>query len=524
MSALAAAQAEVAQLRALLAAKDDALAAQQEQLARNYQALRAKESELEQLRAQIAWLRKQVFGAGKSEQLDRRQLELALQGLEARLAEAEQAAASEPAPKTKSPQRPTRPSRQERYGNLPIEETVTIEPEEVQAEPEAFERIGEEMTFEVVVEPPRFFRRQIVRPRYRRKGHRDAPPVLAPAPRRVVEGIASIELLVHVVLSKYADHLPLYRQGRMYEREGVQIPTQNLMRWVEVVADWLKPIYAHMGSELKAGDYIQADETPIKYLDRDIKKGKAQQGQLVGFSRPGGNVVFTWHTSRSKEAITEFLPGFAGHLQTDGYAVWSSYARDHDEIIAVSCLAHIRREFHRALEHSPRRAALVLRLIGELYGIERTARQKGFSPKLTAVLRQSQARPLYHRLQKIFAILHEKELPSSPLRKACQYALGQWPALASYLDHGHLHIDNNAMERAIRPSAIGKKNYLFVGHPKAGDRPAILYSLLVSCERFGHNPREYLTDVLRRLCQEPDRLHPRAPHALTPAGWKPPGQ
>jgi hypothetical protein len=307
----------------------------------------------------------------------------------------------------------------------------------------------------------------------------------------------------------------------MYGRKGVQIPTQNLMRWVEVVADWLKPIYAHMGAELKAGDYIQADETPIKYLDPDIKKGKAQQGQLVGFSRPGGNVVFTWHTSRSKEAITTFLPGFSGHLQTDGYAVWSSYARDHDEIIAVSCLAHIRRKFHQALESSPRRAALVLRLIGQLYGIERRVREKGFSPKLTAVLRQSEARPLYQRLGKVISILHQKELPSSPLRKACQYALGQWPNLAPYLEHGHLHIDNNAMERAIRPSAIGKKNYLFVGHPKAGDRPAILYSLLASCERFGHNPREYLTDVLRRLCEEPDRLHPRDPQAFTPAGWKP---
>lgn len=517
MSALAAAQAELAQLRALLAAKE-------QQLSRQEEVLRAREGELEQLRAQIAWLRKQVFGTGRSERVDHRQLELTLRGLEARLAEAEQAAREAARPRKKPAKRGPRPGRQERYGNLPVEQTVTIEPDEVKADPDAFERIGEEETFEVVVEPPRFFRRQIVRPRYRRKDRREAPPVVAPAPPRVVEGIASIELLVHVVLSKYCDHLPLSRQGRMYEREGVQIPPQNLMRWVEVVADWLKPIYAFMGAELKAGDYIQADETPIKYLDPDLQKGKAQHGQLVGYSRPRGNVVFTWHLSRSKEAITRFLSGFAGYLQTDGYVAWASYADEHAEITAVSCLAHIRREFHRALEHSPRRTALVLRLIGGLYAIERQARERGYSAKLTAVLRQNEARPLYERLQKVIGVLHEKELPSSPLRKACQYALGQWPRLAPYLENGHLQIDNNAMERAIRPSAIGKKNYLFVGHPKAGDRPAILYSLLVSCERFGHNPRVYLTDVLRRLCQEPDRFHPRNPHTLTPAGWQPPSQ
>jgi len=298
MTKLAAAQAEILELRARLAAREEAL--------------RSHEDELVQLRAQIAWLKKQLFGS-KSERLDRRQLELMLEGLEERAARLE-AAAPAVGPARAAPQ--PRLPREERYGHLPVLEEVVHEPAEVLAEPEAYERIGEERTFEVVYEPGRFYRRAIIRPKYRRKADRQVAPLVVPAPARVVEGIASIELLVQLVLSKYLDHQPLYRQCRIYQREGVSFARPSLVRWVETVADWLKPIYHYMGKELKAGGYIQADETPIHYLDADVQKGKARQGYLVPFSRPGGDVVFTWALSRSEKAITPFLTGFKGLLQT----------------------------------------------------------------------------------------------------------------------------------------------------------------------------------------------------------------
>lgn len=480
----------------------------------------ANEAVIEQLQRQIAWLRKQIFGS-KSERVDQRQLELMLQGLEDQVNELKQPEPPAVALPAKRAARTPQRGRDERYSHLPVRETVVIEPPEVQGAPEAFERIGEEETFEIDVDPPKFFRRRLLRPKYRRKADREAAPVVAPAPSRPVEGLASIGLLVHVILSKYCDHLPLYRQSRMYERYGVQISRQNMMRWVETVADWLKPIYHHMCRDLLEGGYIQADETPIKYLDADLKARKAQQGYLCGYSRPGGNVVFTWRTSRSTESLTSWLSGYKGILQCDAYAAYLSYARQCEAITVAGCMAHVRRKFHDVKDEHPRYVALILRLIGNLYECERQCRAAALPPKLVWVRRQSHARELFGRLHRVIRHIAGKTLPASGLGKACGYALNQWEHLGHYLDHGQVQIDNNLMENAIRPSAIGKKNWMFIGHPSAGERSAIIYSLLGSCQRFGHNPSEYLKDVLTRLAEQPDRFHPREPAALAPRHWKP---
>lgn len=481
--------------------------------------LAAREAQIEQLERQIAWLRKQIFGS-RSERVDPHQLELLLQGLEDQVNELKQPPPSAPSEPKRTARKP-RPGRDERYSHLPVRETVVIEPPEVQEDPDAYERIGEEETFEIDVDPPKFFRRRLLRPKYRRKADREAAPVVAPAPQRPVEGLASIGLLVHIILSKYCDHLPLFRQSRMYERYGVQISRQNMMRWVETVADWLKPIYHHIGRDLLEGGYIQADETPIKYLDADLKARKAQQGYLCGYSRPGGDVVFTWRTSRSTESLTSFLGGFTGILQCDAYAAYLSHARSRETVTVMGCMAHVRRKFHEALQEHPRYVALILRLIGHLYDCERHCREQALSPKLVEVRRQSHARPSFERLHRVIRHIADKILPASGLSKACRYALNQWEHLEPYLDHGQVQIDNNLMENAIRPSAIGKKNWMFIGHPSAGERSAIIYSLLGSCQRFGHNPGEYLKDVLTRLAEEPDRFHPRDLAALTPRHWKP---
>jgi transposase len=495
--------------------------AQSEVLRRRNEALSHREEELEQLRRQIAWLRQKLFGSGQSERLDRAQLQLMLEGLEAQAATL-QGEAPEPAPKAPKARRVPRTSREDQYGHLPIEEEMIIDPEEVQADPEAFEQIGEERTFEVVRVPGRFYRRAIVRRKFRRVDQREAPPLLAPAPTRVVEGIASIELLVELILSKYLDHLPLYRQSRIYQRDGVQLARPSMARWDEVVTDWLKPLYHYMGHRLKEGGYIQADETPIRYLDPDVKKGKAQKGYLVPFSRPGGDVVFTWSLSRSEKAITAFLDGYTGLLQTDAYIGWLNYAAAHPQITLLGCMAHARRRFHQALGAQDSASAHILRSIGELYQLEAQWREAALTPSERREERQSQALPRLQELKKRILSARADTLPKSALGEACQYALNHWPLLTAYCEHGEAEIDNNLVENAIRPSAIGRKNWLFIGHPAAGERPAILYSLLISCQRHGHDPRTYLRDVLRQLCLEPDRHDPRNLDVLTPEGWQPP--
>jgi len=473
-----------------------------------------KESRIAQLEAQIAWLRRQMFAGGKSEKIDPAQLELMLKGLQ------EQKTALRQEKETITYERNKhagRKSREETYENLPILEEKIIEPEEVKADPDAYERIGAEETFEVKVDPPKFYRCKIIRPKYRNKKDKSQPPVVAPAPARVVEGLPSNELLIYIVMGKYLDHLPLYRQRAIYKRYGFTVPRQNLVRWVEKVAQWLKPIYHHIGKELLSGDYIQADETPIKYCDPDYGEKKTRQGYLCGYSRPGGNVYYRWSPSRSHQNVTAFLDGYEGLLQSDAYEAYIQFAARNEGVTLVGCMAHARRKFYDAREQHPRESALVLKLMARLYQVETHIRENQLTADSTRAYRQQYARNTHRRLRRVLEILRQRALPRSELGKACNYALSNWTYLSRYLDYGQVDIDNNAMENAIRPTAIGKKNWLFVGHPNAGDRPAILYSILFSCQRLKIDIKEYLLDILStdtRILDE-DQLA-----ALTPARWK----
>jgi len=245
------------------------------------------------------------------------------------------------------------------------------------------------------------------------------------------------------------------------------------------------------------GSYLQADETPIRYLDPDVK-GKSRQGWLWTYSRPGGDVLFEWRTSRSREGPREFLAKFHGQLQTDGYAVYESLARERDDLVLVGCWAHGRRGFHEALSEN-KLAAWFLRQIGLLYAVEGKLRQQKAGPRLRAAVRTWQSRPVLGRLRRAMEVVRARTLPQGLLGQAIDYALSRWDALTRYVDDGALEIDNNLIENAIRPSALGKKNWLFIGHPTAGERSAVIYTLLGSCRRHKINPFEYLKDLFTRL-------------------------
>lgn len=301
--------------------------------------LNAALGEVAALKAQVAWFRQQMFVGGKSETLDRAQVLMKLEGL----------SVATPAAKvetvTYQRRKPTgekRPVPAETFAHLPVKEQIVIEPAEVEAEPQAFEQIGEERTFEVDVVPPQFFRREFIRPKFQRKADKSQAPVVAPAPERPVSGgYASAGLLAWVILAKYVDHQPLFRQEKMAERWGVRLPRQSMVDWVRIGSEWLEPIYQLMLAGLLKGNYLQADETPIRCNDPDEPRGGTTQGYLWVVSRPGGDVVFDWRVSRRHGELPSLLgDNFKGLLQSDAYGAYAAYAEAHEGVEWIMCWAH----------------------------------------------------------------------------------------------------------------------------------------------------------------------------------------
>ena len=322
-------------------------------------------AELAAIKAENAWLKRQLFGPGKSEKLDRLQTSLPL---------------AEPTPAPITPkvetityQRVTAPKEKrpvpaEVFKNVPVKETIVIEPDEVKADPAAFERIGEERTFEIDIIGPQIFKREIVRPKYRHKTDRQLPPVVAPAlARPVAGGYASAGLLAWIALSKYVDHQPLYRLEKQSARWGAELPRQTMADWIRITAEWLEPVYRQMLKRVLSGGYIQADETPIRCNDPDEKRGGTTEGWLWVISRPGEDVVFDWRLSRRHGELTSLIDGYKGILQSDGYGAYEAYARDHPEVTWVACWAHARRKFFEAEREWPKAVRLILLIIGWLY-------------------------------------------------------------------------------------------------------------------------------------------------------------
>ena len=484
-----------------------------EELHRENELLRG---EITVLRAQIDWLRKQVFGGRKSERLEEAQMTLTLGELERR---AEKMSQKETVSYERAACR-ARSTPAETFASLPVTEVVEIIPEEVRAHPEAYERIGEERTFEVDIVQPRLVKREIVRPKYRLRADKSVAPLLAPAPARaVVGGYASAGLLAFIALSKYVDHLPLYRLEQMSPRWGAPISRQTMCDWIEVVAEWLAPIYRRMLTNLRQGGYLQADETPIRCHDPDEKRGATSQGWLWVIGRPGGDVVFDWRLSRRHGELNALLADYKGILQSDGYEAYPNYAENHEGVVWVGCWAHARRKFNEAQGEAPKACRVVLRLIARMYRLERQWDEAGITDgPQRAKLRKDGFRRTLCWIERIAKAQRAQARPRSLLGGACDYLLGHWEPLTAHLSHGETRLDNNLIENAIRPSAIGKKNWLFIGHPDAGQRSAIIYSVVVSCQRHGKDPLAYLRDVLTRL---PALTNRHDLDALTPVNWKP---
>jgi hypothetical protein len=256
-------------------------------------------------------------------------------------------------------------------------------------------------------------------------------------------------LLAQILVSKYEYHQPLYRQEKMFRHQfGVDLSRKTMGCWVEQAAELLKPVYRSIREELLRGNYLQADETPIRYLDPDVK-GKSQQGYLWTYSRPGGDVLFEWRVSRSREGPAEFLKNFRGKLQTDGYGAYESLAKARGDLILIGCWAHARRGFHEALAES-KLAAWFVRQIGLLYAVEKKLRGQKAGPALRQAMRVWQSQPVLDRLRRAMELARRKTLPQGLLGQAIDYTLKRWSALTQFVEDGTLEIDNNLIENVTQ--------------------------------------------------------------------------
>jgi transposase len=391
--------------------------------------------------------------------------------------------------------------------NCPIIERE-ITPAEVLAQPKAYRKIREQQTELLHITPALFSKLVIKRAVYvpidkDPTEPRESIPLIAPLPTLQEDSHLSASVLAYIISSKYADHLPYYRQEQIYQsRHGISLPRQTMCRWARMAFEvWLPGILQAIQDAVLSSDVLHIDETPVKYLCPGNTTTK--QGYLWVLHAPSIGTHFHWSTSRGASVLAALLPNqWNGHIICDGYGVYEKLRNDRPEKIKlVACLAHVRRKFREARDQDPGYVEEVLAKLQQIYDVEaRLARNKASRQEVLS-LRQSESRPIYQYLQKRFehSIQTQRYLPQSRLGRAHRYTLDQWADLLPVLEHGHLPVDNNPVERAIRPTAVGKKNYLFFGPGECGQVSAGYYSLIGTAKMHGLDPFKYLEELFEAL-------------------------
>ena len=485
------------------------------QLDAKHQAITSLEQRIADLQLQIAVLRRARFGR-RSEKLDQQlsQLELMLEELHSTHADV---AADKPArPAAKRPVRKPLPD------HLP-RETQTLAPE-TDACPTCgghLKPLGEDVSEILEYVPASFKVIRIVRPKCACSTCDAIVQTEAPS-RPIARGLAGPGLLAHVLVGKYADHLPLYRQSEIYAREGIELPRSTLAEWVGGTHHLLRPLVAALRRYVLETNKLHGDDTPIPVLAPG--KGKTKTGRLwtyVRDDRPAGSqeapaVWFAYSPNRQGTHPQQHLQSFEGILQADAYAGFGKLY-DCGRVVPAACWAHVRRKFYEIAEaHDSPLAQAALQRIGALYAIE--AEIRGQLPNERQAVRQARAGPLLDELHAWLTDTLHHVSRKSALANAIGYTLKLWPALIRYRDDGLVEIDNNAAERALRAVALGRKNYLFAGSDAGGERAAAIYSLIGTAKLNGLDPEAYLRDVLTRIADHPvNRVDELLPWSITAA-------
>ncbi len=335
----------------------------------------------------------------------------------------------------------------------------------------------------------------------------------ATKPSQLIEkSTAGASLLAQVIVAKTADHLPLHRQEKIFERHGVDISRKTMGGWLAQCADLLKPLYGSMKEVLFQSKVIGTDDTSVKVLD--VKLPFARTGRIWPYSGDAAHpvILYDYTATRERAGPEEFLKGYRGYLQADAYGGYDAFFKDPARgLIEVGCWAHARRYFHKALESDQARMGPALLLIAQLYRVEKQARSLGWGERLG--LRQLQSQPILEKLRNYLLEIQVKVLPKSPEGRAVRYTLKNWTALTRYCEDGDLQIDNNATERAIRGVAVGRNNWVFFGSDEGGKTAAVLRSFVASCQRVGVDPFVWLKDILSRIADHPiTRIAELLPH------------
>lgn len=467
--------------------------------ARELDTLKVFRAEVERLKAIIDALQRHRFGR-RSEQLDPDQLQLALEEVETALAAAEHA-------RDKASRAPAERPRKTNRGSLPahlerIEQVVDVEDKVCPCCGGALHQIGEDVAERLDVVPTTFRVLVTRRPRYGCRSCESAV-VQAPAPARIVEGgIPTEALIAQVLVAKYADHLPLYRQAQIYARQGIQLDRSTLADWVGRAAWYLRPMRDHILERLRRSERLFADETTAPVLDPG--RGRTKTGQLWAYARddrPWGGidppmVAYVYAADRKGERAEAHLGDFAGTLQVDGYGGYAALARRRQQISLAFCWAHVRRKFFELADTSPV-ATEVLRRIALLYAIEDEVR--GEPAQQRRSVRDERSRVIVDDLHQYLEARNRQVSAKARLGEAIRYALTRWDGLSRFLDDGRVDLDNNTVERSIRPLALNRKNALFAGSDEGGDNWAVIATLIENCKLSSINPHSWLIETLTRL-------------------------
>lgn len=377
--------------------------------------------------------------------------------------------------------------------HLPRVEEI-IEPENLEKDAV---KIGEQITEILDYNPAKVFVRKIVRPKYALK--ENSGVVIAELPSvPLPKSNAGAGLLAHILVSKFVDHLPFYRQRQIFKRQQLELSDSTLSGWFNATTTLLEPLYNCLEKQLLTSKYLQADESPIGVQDSH-KKGSLHTGYHWVYHAPvEGLVLFKYDKSRATKAPQDFLQHFSGTLQTDGYRVYQSL-KTKGTIQLLSCMAHARRYFEKALDNDHSRASYALQEIQKLYAIERKIRDRNASSQTIKRYRALYATPILETFHHWMQEQYPKVLPKSSIAKAIAYSLRLWKSLSSYVNQGTYLIDNNLIENTIRPLALGRKNYLFAGSHKAAQKAAMMYSFFATCKMNQIEPYDWLHNVLKRI-------------------------
>jgi transposase len=358
-------------------------------------------------------------------------------------------------------------------------------------------KIGEVVTEVLEYTPGKFYVERYVRPKYVLP--KEDKIVIGELPSfPIPRGNAGAGLLAHLLISKFVDHLPFYRQVQQFKRQDIDIAESTISGWFTASCRLLEPLYERLVKRVRGSSYLMADETPIPVQTKD-KPGSTHKGyHWVYYSPLDKLVCFDYRKGRGRDGPEEFLESFRGMLQTDGYVAYDIYDKK-DGITLFGCMAHARRKFEKAKDNDLKRAEYALERIQKLYMGEREARENGLSFEQRKELRVEQSLPVLQELEKWMKEQLPDILPKSSIGQAITYTLGLWNRLTRYIENGEVEIDNNLIENSIRPVALGRKNYLFAGSHEAAQQAAMIYSFLGTCKINNVEPLGWLKDVLQRI-------------------------